>query len=207
MNKNFSAVQKRAIQYWFVDGLAEIAAGLVSLFLALLFWIWQVAFTWRWSLPVILFAGLAVSFGIRLIIQRIKERTTYLRTGYASPFSGLERRWSVISLVAFTIFLVGSNYYLSSTGQQGLLWSPVLAGLTFAFLFTWTGAMTKLRRFYFLAFLSLCLGVILVATGVDYFRGMGVTAGVVGLVLLYQGYRVRRAYLHQDLKRDEPGDE
>ncbi|MBE0411405.1 MAG: hypothetical protein IBX69_16910 [Anaerolineales bacterium] len=198
MNKNFTNVQKRAIQYWFVDGLAELAAGLVSLFLAILFWIWQVVFMWRWSLPVIMVAGLGVSFGLRLIIQRIKERTTYLRTGYAAPFSGLEHKGSIAIVVAFTLLLLGLNYYLSTQGPQGLLWSPGVAGLVFAFIFAWTGALTKLRRFYFLALLSLCVGVALAVSGMDYFRGVGVLAGVVGLTLLYQGYRARKAYIREN---------
>jgi len=194
MNKNFANAQKRAIQYWFVDGLAELAAGLVSLFLAVLFGIWQVIFVWRWSLPVIMVTGLAVSFGLRLIVQRIKERTTYPRTGYAAPLSGLEQKGFIAFVVAFTLLLLGLNYYLSVQGPQGWLWSPGVAGLVFTFIFAWTGVLTKLRRFYFLALLSLCVGVVLAVVGMDYFRGVGVLAGVVGLTLLYQGYRVRKAY-------------
>lgn len=204
MNKNVTNVQKRAIQYWFVDGLAELAAGLVGLFLGVLFWIWDVVFTWRWSLPVIMAVGLVVSFGLRLIIQRMKERTTYLRTGYAAPLSGLEHKWSTAMVVAFTVILLGLNYYLSVQGAQGLLWSPGVAGLVFAFSFAWTGAITKLRRFYFLALLSLCAGVALAALGLDYFRGVGLLAGIVGLTLLYQGYRVRRAYLSENPQLSHP---
>ncbi len=207
MNKNLTNVQDRAIQYWFVDGLAELAAGLVSLFLALIFWIWEFAFTWRWSLPVILVAGLVVSFGIRLIIQRIKVRTTYPRTGYASPLSGMESKWSVVILAAFTLFLLGANFLLSTLGQRGLLWSPALAGLAFAFLFAWTGVITKLRRFFLLALFSLGFGVIFAAIGLDYFRGAGALAGLVGLVLLYQGYRIRKTYLNQNPAQHEKIDE
>jgi hypothetical protein len=207
MNKNFTKVQKRVIQYWFADGLAELAAGLVSLFLAVLFWIWQVIFMWRWSLPVILVAGLAVSFGLRLIIQRIKERTTYLRNGYAAPFSGLESKRSIVITIAFALLLLGSNYYLSTKGPQSLLWSPGMAGLAFALSFAWIGALTKLRRFYFLALLSLCVGVALAIFGMDYFRGVGVLAGVVGLILLYQGFRARKAYISQNPALGKPIDE
>ena len=156
---------------------------------------------------MILGAGFAVSFGLRLIIQRIKERTTYLRTGYAAPFSGLESKRSVLITVAFTLLLLGSNYYLSTKGPQGLLWSPGLAGSAFAFIFAWTGALTKLRRFYFLALLSLCVGVALAVLGMDYFRGVGVLAGVVGLDLLYQGYRARKAYINQNPPLGKPIDE
>ena len=207
MNKNFTKVQERALQYWFVDGLAEFASGLVSLFLAVLFSIWQVIFMWRWSLPVILVAGFAVSFGLRLIIQRIKERTTYLRTGYAAPFNGLESKRSIVITIAFALLLLGSNYYLTTNGPQGLLWSPGMAGVAFAFGFAWTGALTKLRRFYFLALLSLCVGVALAVLGMDYFRGVGVLAGVVGLILLYQGFRARKAYISQNPALGKPIDE
>lgn len=220
MNRNLSKVQKRASQYWFVDGLAELAAGLVSLFLAILFWFWQVVFTGRWSLLVILIAGLGVSLGIRLIIQRIKERTTYLRTGYAAPLSGLERKWQVAILAAFTLLLLALNYYLSTTGSQNLLWSPGLAGLVFAFIFGWTGVSKQLRRFYFLALLSLGAGIVLTILGMepfrgievlaaltsDYFRGVGVLAGIVGLTLLWQGYRVRSTYIGQSPTLDGPVD-
>jgi hypothetical protein len=192
---DFSAVQKRAFQYWFVDGLAELAAGLVSLFLAVLLGVWQVVFMWRWSLPVILAAGLVVSFGLRLIVQRIKERTTYLQTGYAAPVSGLESKRSVAITVAFTLVLLGLNYYLSS---QGWLWSPGLVGAAFALAFAWTGALTSLRRFYYLAGLSVCVGVALAVLGLDYFQGGGILAAIVGLILLVQGYQVRRAYLRQN---------
>jgi len=68
IDKNFTRVQKRIIQHWFVDGLAVLAESLVSLFLAVLFGICQVVFTWRWSRPVILVAVFAVLFGLRLII-------------------------------------------------------------------------------------------------------------------------------------------
>jgi hypothetical protein len=207
MDKDFTKAQTRVLQYWFVDGLAELAAGLVSIFLAVLFGVWQIIFTWRWSLLVVLGAGFVVSFGLRLIIQRIKEHTTYLRTGYAAPLSGLESKWSVLIAIAFTLLLLGLNYYLSTKGLQGLLWSPALAGSVFAFIFAWTGALTKLRRFYFLALLSLCAGVPLAVLGMDYFRGVGILTGVVGLILLYQGYRTRKAYIRQNPPPGKPIDE
>jgi hypothetical protein len=201
MNEKISNVQRNAIQYWFIDGLAELAAGLISIFLAVLFWIWQVVFTWRWSLPVILVGALAVSFGLRLIIQRIKERTTYLQTGYVSPFSGLESKWSVVILIAFSFLLLGLNFILSTKGPQGLLWSPGLASLIFTFIFIWTGVMTKLKRFFILAIISLSIGSILVFLKLDYFQGVSVLTGIIGLVLLIQGYRVRKKYNHQSSMR------
>lgn len=203
MNKILSEAQTRALQYWFVDGLAELAGGVIGLLLAVLFWVWQEIFTWRWSLLVILLAGSAVSFGLRLIIQRVKERSTFPRTGYAAPLSGLESRPLVFSLVAFTLILLGVNYFLSTRGPDGLLWSPAAAGLVFAFIFAWTGALAKLRRLYFLALFSLCGGVALAVLRLDYMHAIGILAGGVGLVLLVQGYRARNVYFRQNALPDD----
>jgi len=204
MNSNFSKVQTRAIQYWFVDGLAEIAAGLVSLLVAILFGLWQVIFMWRWSLLVILITGFTISVGLRLIIQRIKERTTYPRTGFVSHYSGLESRRSIVITVAFVLLLLGSNYYFTTNGPQSWLWSPAMAGLAFALSFAWIGALMNLRRFYFLALPSLTIGMALAALGMDFFRGVGILAGVVGLILLFQGYRALKAYIHQNPALSNP---
>jgi Flp pilus assembly protein TadB len=70
--------------------------------------------------------------------------------------------------------------------------------LAFALMFAWAGVLTKLRRFYLVALLSLCAGIVLAVLGVDYFRGVAVLAGVVGLILLVQGYRVHKAYVSQN---------
>ncbi len=190
--------QTSAVQYWFVDGLAEITAGLVSLFLAVLFWSWQYIAVWRWSLLVLMLAGLVVSFGLRLIIQRIKERSTYRQSGYAAPYTGLERRGSTAAVIIFSLLLIGGNYVLSTRGPQALLWTPALAGVVFAFLFAWTAALTRLRRFYLLALVSLGTGVVAALLGLEEtFRGVAILAAVVGLVLLVFGCRTRKAYLHQ----------
>jgi hypothetical protein len=207
MNQNFTKVQNRTIQYWFVDGLVECAAGLLGLFMAVLLWIWPFFFMWRWSLIVILAAGLAVSFGFRLIINRIKERTTYLRTGYAAPTDSLKNRRSLIITIAFILIFIGSNYFLTTRALQNLLWSPGLAGLGFALVLTWIGSLTKLWRLYFLAILSLCVGIALAVLGVDYFQGVGILAGVVGLILLYQGYRTHKVYTQQNPLLNDPIDE
>jgi MFS family permease len=206
MNQNFTKVQNRTIQYWF-DGLAECAAGLIGLFVAVLFWIWPFFFMWRWSLIVILVAGLAVSFGLRLIINRIKERTTYPRTGYAAPTDSLKSKRSLIISIAFILIFIGSDYFLTTRASQNLLWSPGLAGFGVAWVFTWIGTLTKRRQLYILAILSLCVGIALAVLGVDYFQGIGILAGVVGLILLYQGYRTHKVYIKQNPLLNNPIDE
>jgi Flp pilus assembly protein TadB len=110
----------------------------------------------------------------------------------------LESKASLIITAGFTLLLLASNSYLVTHGRRDLLWSPALAGSAFALMFAWAGVLTKLRRFYLVALLSLCAGIVLAVLGVDYFRGVAVLAGVVGLILLVQGYRVHKAYVSQN---------
>jgi hypothetical protein len=198
MIKNLTTAQQRAIQYWFVDGLAELSAGLVCLVLAVLFLKWQVIFKTRWSLFVFFIAAFAFSFGLRLVIQRIKEHTTYLRTGYVAPLSGLENKRAVVIAIAFTILLLVVNFYLALQGQKDLLWTSGVAGLIFAFIFAWTGYLTALRRFYYLALFSLLVGVGLAFLKIGYLTGAAILFGLIGFILLIFGFRARWAYTHQN---------
>ncbi len=198
MDKKLSNIQNRTIQYWFVDGLAECAAGLLALFVAFIFWIWPIFIMWRWSLPVILVAGLMAAIGFRFIISRIKERSTYPRTGYVAPLDNLKNKRSLLITLIFLLIFFGSNYLLTTRASPDLLWSPGLAGFGFALVFTWVGALTKVRRIYFSAFLSLLVGISLALLGIDYFHGTAILAASIGLVWLYLGYRTHKAYIRQN---------
>ena len=194
MGETFTKVQHRAIQYWFLDGLAEISAGLICFLLVALFVLWQLIPLTRWSLFIFFIPAFAVSFGLRLLIQKIKERTTYPRTGYVAPFSGMENKRALVMMIVFTIVLLAVNFYLTTQGETALLWSPGVAGLTFAFVFAWTGYLTALRRFYFTAFFSLFVGAALVFLEIGYFSGVAILTGLTGVILLFSGIQARRAY-------------
>ena len=198
MDTKYKNAQIKALQYWFIDGLVELAAGLIGILLAILFWVWKLIFVWRWSLPVIFIIALSVSFGLRLIIQRIKARMTYPQTGYVSPFSGFETKRSIVILIIIILLIFGVNYILSKNGEQGALWSPGLSGMVFFAIFIWLGISTHIKRFYLLALISFSIGLIMALKAIDYFHGLSILSGVIGLVLLLQGYRVRKTYLHQN---------
>lgn len=199
MRENLNGAQQRALQYWFVDGLAEISAGVISLMVAVLMAFWPVVVKGRWSLLIFFGLALAVSFGLRLVIQRVKSRLTYPRTGYVAPLSGFENRRAVIAIALFTLLLLLTNAFISTRGDAALAWSPALGGLVFAFLFAWTGYLTTLRRFYFLALFCLVMGVAVALLGFSYLLGLGLLTGCVGLVLLFLGLHAYRDYV-----RDHP---
>jgi MFS family permease len=207
MDQKITNIQNRTIQYWFVDGLAECAAGLLALFVAIIFWILPSFFMWRWSLPVILVVGLMVAFALRLIISHIKWRSTYPRTGYIAPTDILKSKRSLLITLIFLLIFFGSNYWLTTRASPELLWSPGLAGVGFALVFTWIGALTKVRRIYFSAFLSLLVGISLALLGIDYFHGTAILAASIGLVWLYLGYRTHKAYVRQNPLQSDTNEE
>jgi hypothetical protein len=195
MRDNFTNVQHRAIQYWFLDGLAEIGAGLGSLLLAILFLFWRIALQTRWGLLIFFMTAFAVALGLRLVIQKVKEKDTYPRTGYVAPLSGMENKRALMIMIVFTVLLLIFNYYLTVHEQMSLLWSSGVSALIFAFVFAWTGYLTALRRLYFLALFSLLIGAVLVILGIGYPSGMAIITGLNGVILLFFGIQARRAYL------------
>ncbi len=71
----------RAAAYWFIDGLPEIVAGLVMALsggIGLVLWVAGLN-------PLFAFLGLAVLWKDRSIVDFLKARLTYPRTGYVKP--------------------------------------------------------------------------------------------------------------------------
>jgi hypothetical protein len=197
MDDRIRNAQQRAIQYWFVDGLAEIGAGILCLLLAVFFLSWEAMEKSRWSLFYLLGTGLVVAVGLRLIIQKIKQRLTYPQTGYTAPPGGFENKRLAWMAAGFTVLLLGLNVYLSLRGSTTMLWSAGLAGLVFAFVFAWIGFTTGLRRFAFLALISLGLGAVLGFLGIGYWTGVAILTGWIGVILLLNGIWGFKEYRRQ----------
>ena len=77
---------RNSSKYWYIDGLSEIAGGLIIFFAGLTYWfVAQMENTaYKFVLltlaqPVVIILG---SWLARKILPRIKERITYPRTGY-----------------------------------------------------------------------------------------------------------------------------
>lgn len=198
MRTHLTRAQQRAHQYWFVDGLAEIAAGIVSLLLAVLFGIWPLLTKSPWSLLLFMAFATAVSGGLRLFITKIKEKSTYPRTGYVSPPTGLENKRLLAAAVAATLLLLAVNLIITLQWPTSAAWIPMAAGLIFAFVFAFTAYLAGLRRFYGLALLSLLVGIGLGLLGSGFLEGAAALTALVGFCLLFLGIRTRQAYIHQN---------
>jgi hypothetical protein len=207
MITNLKKSQRRAIQYWFIDGLAELSGGFTCLLLAIIFFIQN-------KLPVTPLIYLAlflitfiVAFGIRWIIQRAKEHSTYLRTGKVTPKSGWENRGALAIAIGFTVLLIVLMAFLTLQARKSVDWTPGIGGLIFAFIFAWTGYQTALIRLYFLSLFCLLTGVLLVFVGPGGFPGAAFLCILTSLVLFVFGGVTRWTYLHQHPQLPEELDE
>lgn len=80
---------RRAAAYWFVDGLSEIAFGLVMLIYGVFATVTGGLDRLNWWMFCGVIVGLVLLFGMyikhRRILDYLKARITYPRTGYARP--------------------------------------------------------------------------------------------------------------------------
>lgn len=194
MQPNLKSVQQRAMQYWFIDGLPEIGAGITILLVAVLLY-------FQASLPKgpvvsILFMLLifAAAYGMRWLITRIKERTTYPRTGYLKPASRPPHPGWIVAAYVFAVLVLTANLFIVLTGQTNIAWYPLLAGVMMGFICIWTGSQLAIRRLVILGLLSSFAGGMLALSGLGDLIGAALLCGMIGLALIGMGWSTKRAY-------------
>jgi hypothetical protein len=196
MNDKLNQSEQRAIQYWFVDGLAELSGGVICLLLAGLFILLSLV-PWTPLTNLIFFlAAFGSAYAVRLVMLRIKEHSTYPRTGYVAPKSTREDRSGQAVAIIFTILLLVLMIYLIMNGAQSVQWMPAIGGLILSFIFGWAGHQTGLWRLYFLATFCLLAGFGLSIAGFGDLTGSAVLLALTSLMLFAFGSLSRWSYLH-----------
>jgi hypothetical protein len=91
---------RRAAAYWFVDGLADIVLGLVLFILGGAGFLWRIYAPHPWIYDLGLVGGGIILFlwKERALLDFLKSRVTYPRTGYAEPPSQFEPSPSLVTL-------------------------------------------------------------------------------------------------------------
>ena len=160
MNDPIKQAERQIQRYWYVDGLSEIAAGGVILVIALYYAIlgWAApADPSGWLMTVgqlVVLVGSAVL--ARAIVQALKERITYPRTGYVALRRGSTPKRILIAIVAAMLAIVFAlAITLANSGLVGHLLMPIFPGLFIAYL----GYTNGQRRFYPLAIYTLVISV------------------------------------------------
>jgi hypothetical protein len=207
MDNDLQASQKRAMQYWFADGLAEFSAAAICLLLAIYFIFQQVVPIAQGSFALIFMVVFLAGIGIRKLMLWVRQKSTYPRTGYVELKHGWEDRRFLGIAVGFTVLLMGLNLFTLLRGIKAMVVMPALGGFMFAFMFALAGARVKLMRFYFLAGFCQLVGIFLALSGFGELWGAALLSFFTCLVLFTFGVVTRLTYLHQSSRIPEQTNE
>ena len=200
---NLKKVQQHALQYWFVDGWAEIAMGLMGVLLAVYFWMIDYTHNTRVIRLILTLIIFVAAYGLRWALLQIKERTTYPRSGYVEPQSWWGNKLLISIWIAFTIFLFAAMLILYLNDPQPPLWPPLLGGLIFGLIFASLAYYYTLPRYYYLAFFSLITGGGLAFSPLSEWSATALLSGLISMILLAFSLLTRRAYLSQNPQSPE----
>lgn len=197
MNAVIDEAPRRAIRYWYNDGLAEIGVGLLFLLVAAWFAVEGLApagslppsFS-ALGLPVIVVGGM-IAFG--LLVRVIKQRLTYPRTGYvAYPRTPPLRRWlagvigGAISFL-LVLFLAARPDWMTAL--------PALQGTAIAAILLLLSLRSGVLRLAVEGLLALGAGLIVSVVGTGTSIGAALVFGTTGVASLISGVFVLAHYL------------
>ena len=205
MEHNATQIEHRVMRYWYVDGFGElIGGGGMCLTLAVYFTLQQyfgedtlIGSILQVSLVLVLLGGF---FLVRRMIQLMKTRVTYPRTGFVEYRSGGQQKRVFVAVIAVTSALVFSITFTLLAKKVLVLDALVLvSGMVMAFillvkqLFT-----TKVKRFYLLSVLALIVGVLLSFSGLPRGYNLGLFYGLIGAAFSVSGGLTLRKYLQEN---------
>ncbi len=207
MNDPIKLAEKQTMRYWYVDGLTEMATGVLLACLALLNLVrWRLGpgSTSDWlqvlGQPLLIVVGALLS---RVIVSRLKESLTYPRTGYIAYRSGPRRLRLLYTLLA-AVVAVGVALLLASLRIAWL--TQLLPSLLVALLTAQVGYSYGLKRFYLLAVYTALAGAPLAALKLGDTPMLVAFLGALSLGWLASGAWTLRSYLaHTQPAGEEPG--
>ena len=202
-NDEIKQVEKRVKRYWYSDGIAELASGGMFLLLGLYFGI--LAYFEEGSLiSVILQVSMLLvfvggAFGVRWLVNTLKSRLTYPRTGYVEyrgKDSDSRKRRLVIVVSAMIVSAASIVLIDYIRGMESMVFiTGMLVGIIFIAL---RGKSAGLKRFYALGSLAIGLGIVLAYSGFPQIYTLTLFYGLLGVAILISGGLVLRRYLTEN---------
>jgi hypothetical protein len=189
----------RTRQYWYEDGLTELAFGVACLLLALYFYL-QVITPVESMLSNMLNSGMvlffiAVTLLIRYLVNQAKIRLTFPRTGYVSyPKSNGKQRWLAAGLAMLIAVILG---FMTVNEPGSLAWMPAVTGLLIGAALLFFAYRLGLLRFYLLSLAAILIGPGLSLAGIGNLPGLAWFYALLGLVILISGGLTLRSYLNR----------
>ncbi len=201
MPADIDRVMQRTRQYWYADGIPEIAIGCLLLGVALLFGLEAMAIPGTpgitaYGLPILILVGVFVT---GRLVKRFKARLTYPRTGFVSYSrpTGARRISRILIAFASAAMLAYVAMRLRLESSQTMLIQALLAALLIAL------AGMGLVRFYALAALALGLGIVLSRSAIGEASGNAILFGFVGAGFVLSGGITLLVYLKRSMPPSE----
>ncbi len=164
MKNSIDMIIHRTQRYWYVDGLAEITIGVFFVALSVYFFVQSRIRTVSIN-PVLANLGLLAVILIvlllfRFVLQTIKTRVTYPRTGYVA-FPGKQKslRWQRYGVTAWLVVVCISLVVLALHSHTTPSWTPLLMGAVAGLTVLALSYRFRLLRFTFLACALVLIGV------------------------------------------------
>jgi hypothetical protein len=190
---------KRTRGYWYDDGLADTAVGVVFLLIGLLFYA-QVLLPPGFAqgslaalgLPVVVIGGWFLG---GKLVRVAKERITYPRTGYVQYQRPPRKSRPVAAASGAAVAIAFS--LLIATQPATLALIPALQGVFIGAMLLYVGHRAGVVRYYALGALTAAFGVAVVLIGFGDILGNAVYFTATGLTLVVSGIATLVAYLRQ----------
>ena len=211
-NDDMKQVEQRVKRYWYTDGIAELASGgmflLLGLYFAVLGYFQEgslVSVILQVSMVLVMIGG---AFGVRWLVNTLKARLTYPRTGYVEYRVNEKdvriRRYVVMAVaMIFAIASIVLIDYIRGLDSM-VLFTGVIVGVIFIAL---RGKSSGLKRFYLLGGLSIALGIGLAYSKLPQSYTLSLFYGLLGIAILISGGLVMRQYLNENPIQVENGHE
>ena len=199
MSENIEQIMQRTRAYWYEDGFAEIAVG--GLFALVGGFVYLQSVTAGTPLVAVISIGMTLlilggSFLVKRVVNTLKERVTYPRTGYVA-YDEKDRagsgRWFIVGF-AF-VLAVATLIFRDWVSNAGLEAMSTVAGLLIAAIFGAMGASFRIRRFYIIAVAAVVIGAAASISGLGDVLGMAVFFAMIGMLVVISGVFALTQYL------------
>jgi hypothetical protein len=192
-------IERRTKQYFYNDGLTEIAVGIVLLVLGVYFFgsvalpAGSVLKTWLdAAFVLIIFSGI---FIVRRLVRFLKFRITYPRTGYVS-YRKKEATPRRRAIAAVTGGIIGAALsVLLAVSPTAKAWLPALNGFLLSFAVFLFARRTEIARYYILAAVSAVIGLLVALAGVRNVKGISLYYAAFGTAVITSGLVALIVYL------------
>ncbi len=212
MKDETSQIRQRVNRYWYSDGIGEMIGGIMFFLLAVYFSLQQylgdesfIGGLLQAGLVLLLIGGVFVG---RRVVNTVKARITYPRTGYVEYRTNNRNAVLMRVLAAFTAMTVASISIFVVRRFDSIDAMVAVTGVLVAVILMVKQAWTSgVGRFYFLSAAALVFGGILSVSGFTRGYNLGLFYGLMGLAFVISGGLTLKRYLNDNPLPTEAGDE